>query len=224
VRVTHRHRQHPLPGTRLAQESCGGISMPHRRRVFRVYEIKHEYRPPSSCPYITDKKHEHKSTAMNKKRFLFIVAALFCILIGIYTLDFNRMATVKMLEPKPKQTSKDFMLSSLNVTSIAQDHNRLIWIGTSAGINLYNGKDYIQFFHDSKDSTALPDDYINALYCDKNGKMWVYTQNGVARYEGGYRFHRLNKTEKAPRLGTSRTKMVIHWLSTITPRIIHITL
>ena len=117
---------------------------------------------------------------MNKKRFLFIVAALFCILVGIYTLDFNRMATVKMLEPKPKQTSKDF--------------------------------------------TALPDDYINALYCDKNGKMWVYTQNGVARYEGGYRFHRLNKTEKAPRLGTSRTKMVIHWLSTITPRIIHITL
>ncbi len=140
---------------------------------------------------------------MNKKRFLFIIAALFCILIGIYTLDFNRMATVKMLEPKPKQTSKDFMLSSLNVTSIAQDHNRLIWIGTSAGINLYNGKDYIQFFHDSKDSTALPDDYINALYCDKNGKMWVYTQNGVARYEGGYRFHRLNKTEKAPRLGKS---------------------
>ena len=140
---------------------------------------------------------------MNKKRIIFIVAALFCILVGIYTLDFNRIATVKKIEPKPKQTSKDYMLSSLNVTSIAQDHNRLIWIGTSAGINLYNGKDYIQFFHDSKDSTALPDDYINALYCDKEGRMWVYTQNGVARYEGGYRFHRLNKTEKAPRLEKS---------------------
>lgn len=137
---------------------------------------------------------------MNKKPILILVAILFCILAGIYTIDSSRIATVKMMEPKPKQMGKDFMLSSLNVTSIAQDPNRLIWIGTSAGINVYNGKDYIQFFHDSNDSTALPDDYINALYCDKNGQMWVYTQNGMARYEGGYRFHRLQKSEKAPQL------------------------
>ena len=133
---------------------------------------------------------------MNKTKLLIVLAFAFCCLVGFYYIDSNRIYTAKLLQPKPKQTGKDFMLSSLNVTSIAQDKQKLIWIGTSAGINVYNGQDYIQFFHDSKDTTALPDDYINALHLDKKGRMWVYTQNGIARYEGAYRFHRIDSTNK----------------------------
>lgn len=116
--------------------------------------------------------------------------AILGILTGIYTINPNRWRTQNMLENKGKHTGKDFMLSSLNVTAIAQDSKKLIWIGTSAGINVYNGHDYQQFFHDSEDSTALPDDYVNVLHRDKKGRMWIGTQNGLARYEGGYRFHR----------------------------------
>lgn len=129
---------------------------------------------------------------MNKTRRYTLLAALaiFGILSAIYTINPNRWRTQQMLESKGKHTGKDFMLSSLNVTAIAQDTRKLIWIGTSAGINVYNGHDYIQFFHDSEDSTALPDDYINVLHRDKKGRMWIGTQNGLARYESGYRFHR----------------------------------
>lgn len=129
---------------------------------------------------------------MNKTKRIILLSALAIlgILIGIYTINPNRWRTQDMLETKGKHTGKDFMLSSLNVTTIAQDNEKLIWIGTSAGINVYNGHDYIQFFHDSEDSTALPDDYINVLHRDRKGRMWIGTQNGLAKYEGGYRFHR----------------------------------
>ena len=127
---------------------------------------------------------------MHKKTSQAITFTIFLILVGVYFLDFNRMETQHLLEPKGKQTSHDYMLSSLNVTAISQDSRKLIWIGTSAGLNIFNGHDYLQFFHDTKDTTALPDDYINVIHRDHLGRMWVGTQNGLARYEGGYRFHR----------------------------------
>lgn len=142
----------------------------------------------------TKKKTNPTRSDMNKIRRYTLIAALaiFGILTAIYTINPNRWRTQQMLESKGKHTGKDFMLSSLNVTAITQDSRKLIWIGTSAGINVYNGRDYIQFFHDSEDSTALPDDYINVLHRDRKGRIWIGTQNGLARYEGGYRFHRFN--------------------------------
>ncbi len=127
-----------------------------------------------------------------KKTILIILLAVFCVLSGTYFLDPNRMATLNVLQTKGAQTGKDYMLSSLNVTAFARDKRELMWIGTSAGINVYDGKEYIQFYHDTKDTTALPDDYINVLHLDKAGRMWVGTQNGLARYVGAYRFHRIN--------------------------------
>ncbi len=127
-----------------------------------------------------------------RKYLLLTAITILVALAGSYLLRPNRWETHRLLTPKGKQTGTDFMLSSLNVTAIAQDSKKLMWIGTSAGINVYNGRDYIQFFHDSQDSTALPDDYINVLHRDKQGRMWVGTQNGLARYVGGYRFHRIN--------------------------------
>lgn len=127
---------------------------------------------------------------MNKYRLALLPAILFFILAAVYIIDPNRSQTTAMLSAKSQHTNEDYMLSSLNVTAFAQDYNKLLWIGTSAGINVYNGHDYIQFFHDANDSTALPDDYINVLHRDRTGRMWAGTQNGVARYEGGYRFKR----------------------------------
>lgn len=129
---------------------------------------------------------------MNKtKKYIPTIAfGILVILIGIYVINPNRWQTQHMLIKKSKQTSSDYMLSSLNVTAFAQDSKKLMWIGTSAGINVYNGQDYIQFLHDPQDTTALPDDYINVLHRDRQGRIWVGTQNGLAKYEGGYRFHR----------------------------------
>ncbi len=108
-----------------------------------------------------------------------------------YAASPGRWRTAAKLEPVGKHCSADYMLSSLNVTTIAQDQHQLVWIGTSAGINVYDGENFMQFSHDSRDTTALPDDYINVLHRDRTGRMWIGTQNGLARYEGGCRFSRV---------------------------------
>ena len=126
-----------------------------------------------------------------KKAVITILAAMFCLLAAIYCLNPGRRTTLKVLQEKGKQTVRDMMLSSQSVTSIATDRRELMWIGTSAGLNVYDGKSYIQFGYDVKDTTALPDDYINVLHLDRKGRMWVGTQNGLARYVGAYRFHRV---------------------------------
>ena len=126
-----------------------------------------------------------------KKAVITIFVAMFCLLAAIYCLNPGRRATLKVLQEKGKQSTRDMMLSSQSVTSIANDSRELMWIGTSAGLNVYDGKSYIQFGYDVKDTTALPDDYINVLHLDRKGRMWVGTQNGLARYVGAYRFHRI---------------------------------
>ena len=126
-----------------------------------------------------------------KKAVITILAAMFCLLAAIYCFNPGRRATLKVLQEKGKQTTNDMMLSSQSVTSIASDSRELMWIGTSAGLNVYDGRSYIQFGYDVKDTAALPDDYINVLHLDRKGRMWVGTQNGLARYVGAYRFHRV---------------------------------
>lgn len=126
-----------------------------------------------------------------KKAVITILAAMFCLLAAIYCFNPGRRATLKVLQEKGKQTVRDMMLSSQSVTSFARDRRELMWIGTSAGLNVYDGKSYIQFGYDVKDTAALPDDYINVLHLDRKGRMWVGTQNGLARYVGAYRFHRV---------------------------------
>lgn len=134
-----------------------------------------------------------KNNLLKNTRRLRIALALvvaFALLASLYVLDFNRIATREKTEPKSPHTTEDYMLSSLNVTALSQDPAGHMWIGTSAGLNVYDGSGYQQFFHDHSDTTALPDDYINTLHRDQLGRMWVGTQNGLARYEGGYRFRR----------------------------------
>ena len=130
---------------------------------------------------------------MKRKLFniLFLLFALaFTGLLLNYVLDGGRKSTRSRLHEVGKEVGHDYMLSSLNVTSMAQDARKLMWIGTSAGVNVFNGKDYTQYFHDSRDTTALPDDYVNVVHRDEAGRMWVGTQNGLARYAGADRFKR----------------------------------
>ena len=127
---------------------------------------------------------------MKKQHLALLPLALFVLLAIAYVADPQRHSTRAMLCERSRHMGIDNILSSLNVTAIAQDANAMVWIGTSAGINVFNGHEYIQFSHDASDTTALPDDYINTLHLDPKGRMWVGTQNGVACYMGGYRFRR----------------------------------
>lgn len=83
-------------------------------------------------------------------------------------------------------------LSSYDVTSFVMDKNHKIWIGTSYGLNLYDGYRYHQFFHNDKDSASISNNKILCLMRDSRNRIWVGTENGLSEYVGdeGFRSYR----------------------------------
>lgn len=78
-------------------------------------------------------------------------------------------------------TTKNGM-SANTVNVILQDHKGLIWLGTSDGLNKFNGTNFTSYIHNEKDSTSLPANEVVSLMEDNNGKLWVGTTGGGLAY------------------------------------------
>jgi len=64
-----------------------------------------------------------------------------------------------------------------------QDNNGFLWIGTQNGLSRYDGYNFINYTHQPGDSTSLSDSYINSLYLDHSGSLWIGTnQGGLNRF------------------------------------------
>jgi ligand-binding sensor domain-containing protein len=74
-------------------------------------------------------------------------------------------------------------LSDGIVRAISQDKYGFIWIGTSYGLNRFDGTSIKTFFAKKEDSASLPNNYISSLYQDANGDLWVGTLKGLCRYD-----------------------------------------
>lgn len=85
----------------------------------------------------------------------------------------------------PAQVKLSDHLSNPNITCFEEDTHGRIWIGTSYGLNRYNGDDFHQFFGD-----ALPGNYIEDILCDSKGRIWVGTDNGVVSFSDSEGFLR----------------------------------
>lgn len=77
----------------------------------------------------------------------------------------------------PAQVKVSDHLSNPDVTCFEQDAHGRIWIGTSYGLNRYNGYDFHQYLGD-----AIPGNRIESILCDSKGRIWIGTDNGVASY------------------------------------------
>jgi signal transduction histidine kinase/ligand-binding sensor domain-containing protein/DNA-binding response OmpR family regulator len=73
-------------------------------------------------------------------------------------------------------------LSANTVNVILQDHNGLIWFGTSDGLNKFDGTNVTIYSHNEQDSTSLPANEVVSLLEDKAGKLWVGTSGGGLAY------------------------------------------
>lgn len=71
-------------------------------------------------------------------------------------------------------------LSSNSVAGITQDHQGFIWIGTSNGLNRYDGYRFKKYYHSSRDSNSLVNNDVQRLYCDRQGRIWISTEDGVS--------------------------------------------
>jgi ligand-binding sensor domain-containing protein len=68
-------------------------------------------------------------------------------------------------------------LSNNSVQCILQDNTGIVWIGTSAGLNRYDGSSFISYSVLS--SPALTNNVVTALMQDESGYIWIGTENGL---------------------------------------------
>ncbi|MGS0683432.1 EAL domain-containing protein [Shewanella sp. 125m-7] len=72
-------------------------------------------------------------------------------------------------------------LSQSNVTSIVEDADGYIWIGTVNGLNRYDGKEFRHYFPSAENE--LPSAFIRSLFISEEGVMYIGTDKGLAVYD-----------------------------------------
>jgi len=66
-------------------------------------------------------------------------------------------------------------LSHNQITHITKDSQGFIWISTYSGLNRYDGYNFKIFTRDSKNPYSLPDNYVDDVQEDAEGRLWVHT-------------------------------------------------
>lgn len=74
-------------------------------------------------------------------------------------------------------------LSQSRVLALAEDSRGFMWLGTEAGINLYDGYDISTLDHVVNQHPHLLSTNIFGLYGKRPGEMWVATARGVSRID-----------------------------------------
>jgi len=92
------------------------------------------------------------------------------------------------ISQKPIKLLKNFLtvengLSHNEVTSVVQDRDGFIWIGTRGGLNRYDGYEFKIFNQDPVDSNSLVNPSVESLFIDSKGNIWIGTKSGgVSKY------------------------------------------
>ncbi|MCZ4338764.1 EAL domain-containing protein [Shewanella colwelliana] len=89
-------------------------------------------------------------------------------------------------------------LSQTTVTSIVEDNQGYLWIGTLNGLNVFDGKEFHHFFS-SSDKNSLQSSFIRSLLVLDDGSVLVGTDKGLAKFNRElYNFDRIKATEGFP--------------------------
>jgi Signal transduction histidine kinase len=73
--------------------------------------------------------------------------------------------------------------SSSLISTICQDRQGFIWVGTDYGLNRFDGYRFVTFLHDDNDTTSLGVNVVVRLFCDRDGQLWVGTNHGLDRFD-----------------------------------------
>ncbi len=81
------------------------------------------------------------------------------------------------------QTFENFTINdglpSNRILDIIQDRFGYYWIATEAGLSRFDGKEFVNFYHDSKDNTTLSNNSITRITEDSEGELWIGTRKGL---------------------------------------------
>lgn len=74
-------------------------------------------------------------------------------------------------------------LSQVAVSTIVQDRQGFIWVGTQEGLYRYDGYSFEVFYHIDDDPGSLSHDTIWDIHPDSGGFLWVGTDAGLNRFD-----------------------------------------
>jgi signal transduction histidine kinase/ligand-binding sensor domain-containing protein len=72
---------------------------------------------------------------------------------------------------------------SAPVQEIAEDKYGFIWLGTTDGLNRFDGRSFEVYRNIANDPTSLANNIINELAVDQLGRVWAATNGGLCYYD-----------------------------------------
>lgn len=105
-----------------------------------------------------------------------------------YIFVISLVFSINLLFAQNQNLLKNFLtveegLSHNEVTSIVQDNDGFIWIGTRGGLNRYDGYEFKIFNQVPGDSNSLVNPSIESLFVDSKGNIWIGSKSGgVSKY------------------------------------------
>ena len=80
-------------------------------------------------------------------------------------------------------TEKDG-LSDNNIQCLLRDQQGYLWVGTTNGLNRYDGYNFRQYLPDTRQAQrTVSNESINDIKQDSDGFIWLATSNGLNRYD-----------------------------------------
>ncbi|MBR5988029.1 MAG: hypothetical protein IK003_00700 [Prevotella sp.] len=64
-------------------------------------------------------------------------------------------------------------LSNSTINCLFQDSKGFIWMGTSYGLNRYDGYRFHTYYSDPNDTTTLRNNYVDQIWEDAKGRLWL---------------------------------------------------
>jgi ligand-binding sensor domain-containing protein/serine phosphatase RsbU (regulator of sigma subunit) len=89
-------------------------------------------------------------------------------------------------------------LSQTRVTTTFIDSYGFLWLGTSDGLNRYDGYSFISYRHQPFDTSSISNNYIRCIEEDDNHNLWIGTNDGLnclLRDKGGFLHLRYNQDD-----------------------------
>ena len=120
-----------------------------------------------------------------RKMLLSLLEMLALSLAGAYSVGAQKI--IDGLVKPPVIDKHDIRFTRLSVngeplqswtSAIVQDDYGFLWFGTLDGLYKYDGNSLKAYRHESRNPNSLADDYIRALYKDRDGSLWIGTGYG----------------------------------------------
>lgn len=80
-----------------------------------------------------------------------------------------------------KSNGKPGSLSSNSIFAIYQDSRKRVWVGTNAGLNLFDPA--TETFKAYRQINGLPNDGVMGILEENNGDLWLSTNKGLSRFD-----------------------------------------